>query len=234
MKLFVAGCSVSDYTKVSKVYGEFLAEKLGCEYVHAAAGCGSNWRIWRTITRHIMNGNLTKDDLLLVQYTGREREEFWTSFAPSPDEMMPNTLEHLCVTDKTQTGHIIRYKAGAGQWQHNPEEKSFFAQYEKYFLDITFEQERFVTHNFMFQNMLKQHQIKTVFVRTIRSPPGNRSDFIPEYLPYVFSDSPIPVAIHRQNDLSLTDTTHMSQKGHEVFAGWLYDHINKLNIKEKE
>lgn len=233
MKLFVAGCSISDYTKVTKVYGEFLAEKLGCEYVHEGAGCGSNWRIWRTITRHILNGNLTKDDLLVVQYTGRERDEFWTSFDQPAKAFGPNTIDHLRTIDKTQTGHIIRYKAEASTWQHNPEEKEFFDQYEKYFLDITFEQERFVTHNFMFQHMLKQHQIKTVFIRTVRGPLGNNSDYISEYLPYVFNDSTITEEVHRQNDLSPADHSHMSQKGHEVFAGWLYDHINKLNIKEK-
>ena len=47
MKLCVAGCSFSDYTKVDKVWGEYLAEKLDVDYLHEGAGCGSNWRIWR-------------------------------------------------------------------------------------------------------------------------------------------------------------------------------------------
>ena len=78
MKLFVGGCSVSDYSQVNYVYGELLAKKIDCEYIHEASSCGSNWRIWRKIINHIMSGNLTSNDLLIIQYTTLERKEFWT------------------------------------------------------------------------------------------------------------------------------------------------------------
>jgi hypothetical protein len=76
-KLIVAGCSVSDYTNVKKVWGEYLAEQLNYEYVHEAAGCGSNYRMWRVLTTHILNGNITANDTVVVQYTTLERNEFW-------------------------------------------------------------------------------------------------------------------------------------------------------------
>lgn len=229
MKLFVAGCSISDYTKVSKVYGEFLAEKLGCEYVHEGAGCGSNWRIWRTITRHIMNGNLTKDDLLLVQYTGRERDEFWSRFDPPAWEMAANTIDHLCVTDVPQYGgSVIRYKVGAAVWQEGRRVKDFFDAYEKNHLCVEFERERFLSHNFMFQNMLLMKNIRTVFVRSRRAATVPMSELFPEFRETSFIE---PAGDLTMYDLSSTDSGHMNQLGHEVFAGWLFDHINKSNLR---
>lgn len=226
MKLFVAGCSISDYTKVSKVYGEFLAEKLGCEYVHEAAGCGSNWRIWRVITNHIMAGNLTSDDLLVVQYTGREREEFWSSFDQPAYAFRPHAIDHLTVIDKFKDdGHIIRFKSGADEWQHNPEECDFFKTYEKYFVNIQFEKERFRAHNFLFQNMLLMRNIRTIFVYSKRTAPTPMSSILPEFQSLVFTE---PIDDISKYDLSSTDPGHMNQSGHEVFAEWLYDHINKL------
>ena len=227
-KLFVAGGSFSDYTRVDKVYGEFLAEKLGYEYIHEGAGCGSNWRIWRTITNHIMTGNLTSDDLLIVQYTGREREEFWTDF-PQPDRaFLPNTTEHLTIIDKCNNGGVlIRFKANAGSWQWNDEEVNFFNKYEKYFVNVHFENERFRAHNFMFQHMLLSNNIKTIFVCGSRVPPLLEKELLPEFRKSSYN----MLSIDPAHNLAPDDVSHMNQLGHEVFAGWLYDHINKINIK---
>ena len=79
-KICVAGCSFSDYTKVDKVYGEYLAEKLGYDYLHEGAGCGSNWRIWRQVYKNIRDHHLTSNDILIVQYTITERQEFYSRF----------------------------------------------------------------------------------------------------------------------------------------------------------
>lgn len=221
-KLFVAGCSFSDFTKVEKVYGQFLAEKLNYEYVHEGAGCGSNWRIWRQITKHVMSGNLTPNDLLIVQYTGREREEFWSSLEQPAYAFEPNTVDHLTVIDKYSGGNIIRYKAEAAAWQNNKEERNFFDEYEKYFVSINFERERFVTHNYMFQRMLLSNNINAIFIRAHRIPPLADSDILSEFKPYVFNE---PHKI-REHNLAPDDFGHMNQLGHQVFADWLFDHIN--------
>jgi len=228
MKLFVAGCSFSDYTKVEKVYGEFLAEKLGCEYVHEGAGAGSNWRIWRTITTHVMSGNLTSDDILVVQYTGREREEFWTDF-PQPDTaFLPRTIDSLNTIDRCANGgNIIRFKANAGSWQNNPEECDFFKTYEKYFVNIHFENERFRAHNFMFQHMLISNNIRTIFIRGIRVPLFPDKEILPEFRPYVYD---MGYEYDPAHNLSPSDTSHLNQLGHEVFAGRLFDHIVKVKM----
>jgi len=222
-KLFVAGCSFSDYTKVDKVYGEFLAEKLGYDYVHEAAGCGSNWRIWRVITNHIMVGNLTSDDLLVIQYTGREREEFWSSFDQPKTAFAPHTVDHLTIIDKFKDdGHIIRFKAGAHQWQHNQEECDFFKIYERYFLNIQYEYERFKVHNYMFQRMLMANNIRTVFLRGPRLPNLKNTDLLPEFLECTMTLPQVEIPSH---NLAPDDTSHLSQLGHEALADLLYDHI---------
>ena len=226
-KLFVAGCSFSDFTKVSKVYGQFLAEKLGYEYVHEGAGCGSNWRIWRTITKHVMSGNLTPDDLLVVQYTGRERQEFFSSLDKPSITYRPNSLTYLKVFDTVNNGNIIRYKAQAQDWQHNKEERDFFGLYEKYFLDAEFAREQFVTQNYLFQKMLLSNRINVIFIRSFRCPPLLESDVLPEYLP-IFREPFFSTELHKYN-LEPDDYGHMNQLGHEIFAEWLFTHINNNN-----
>jgi hypothetical protein len=223
-KLFVAGCSFSDFTKVEKVYGQFLAEKLKYEYVHEGAGCGSNWRIRRQITKHIMSGNLTSSDLLIVQYSGREREEFWSALDQPSYAFLPNSLDHLTIIDKFQTGNIIRYKANSHIWQNNKEEQDLFELYEKYFIDTEFEKERFTTQNYMFQTLLISKQIPVIFVRSNRIPPLLDSDIFAEYKPYVFNE---PHKL-KQYNLEPNDNGHMNQAGHQVFADWLFEHINTV------
>lgn len=224
-KLFVAGCSLSDYTRVDKVYGEVLAKKLGYDYVHEGAGCGSNHRIWRVITNHVMSGSLTSDDLLVVQYTGRERDEFWSCFDQPEAVFRPHTVNNLCIIDRMPlSGSIIRYKASASQWQNIEEERVFFNMYEKYFLNVEFERERFRTGNFMFQHMLLRNNIKTIFVRSRRSPPLSDSDMLPEFISYLFTEPEENISMY---DLATDDVGHMSQSGHEVFAQWLFEFINR-------
>jgi|DEB19_MinimDraft_2_1074335.scaffolds.fasta_scaffold00172_3 hypothetical protein len=223
-KLFVAGCSFSDFTKVEKVYGQFLSEKLNYEYVHEGAGCGSNWRIWRQITKHIMSGNLTSNDLLIVQYSGREREEFWSALEQPSYSFRPNTVDHLTIIDKYTDGNIIRYKANSHTWQNNKEERDLFELYEKYFVNIDFENERFTTQNYMFQTLLLSKHIPVIFVRSHRIPPLVDADIFTEYMPYVF-DEPYKL---KQYNLEPNDYGHMNQAGHQVFADWLFEHINTV------
>ena len=148
-KLFVAGCSVSDYTKVDKVYGEYLSEKLNYEYVHEGAGCGSNWRIWRKITNHILNGNLTPNDLLIVQYTTIERREIW-----SRENYISKNEKIELREEYKDGGNIVRFKMGSHAWQQREGEKKFFKLYEENFLSDDFEKEVFKTQNVMFQTLL--------------------------------------------------------------------------------
>ena len=120
-KICVAGCSVSDYTEVLNPYGKILADSLNLEYLHEGGGCGSNARIWRRVTNHILNGNLGRNDILIVQYTEVIRTEFWSALPPFPSPVTSPDEEPWA-----DGGRILRWKPCANEWQPNPEEKDFF------------------------------------------------------------------------------------------------------------
>lgn len=229
-KLFVAGCSFSDFTKVKQVYGQHLAKKLNYDYVHEGAGCGSNWRIWRTITNHVLTGNLTANDLLIVQYTTKERKEFWTSIKQPDCSFIPEENDHVSLERYKDGGSITRFKSHSYIWQYSSLEKKMHRLYESYFVSPTFEEERFIVHNQMFQHLLKNYNIKVIFLKTYRYW-NDDEGVISDYQPYVFKE--------QRNDnidigLSKEDQSHLSEYGHKIYADMLYDHILKTEIIKNE
>lgn len=226
-KLFVAGCSFSDFTKVNKVYGQYLAEKLNYSYVHEGAGCGSNWRIWRVITNHILNGNLTENDLLIVQYTTFERTEFWTSLRQPDSAFIPEERDHITIEKCKHGGAISRFKSGSYEWQNTYKDKIFHKSYELYFLNTKFEEEKFKVHNEMFQHLLKNYNIKTIFLKTFRYW-REEGGVIPYYQPYVFKEEDSESS--KTLGLSDQDQAHLGDYGHRMYAEMLYKHIYKNRL----
>jgi hypothetical protein len=211
-KLFVAGCSVSDYTHVDKVYGEYLSERLDYDYVHEAAGCGSNWRMWRVIINHIIDGNLTKNDLLVTQYTSTERREFWTSHDIIQKHGNINLRERY-----KMGGNIIRFKMDSHTWQHNKKEKEFFKLYEN-FIDGHFEHDVFNTQNLMFQTLLKNYEIPSIFFDF-----SGRNSFIESLNTNIFNVN----ELNDDADFFLkNDMFHFNEKGHEYVGNKLFRYIN--------
>ena len=220
-KLFVAGCSVSDYTKVDTVYGEYLSEKLNYEYVHEGAGCGSNWRIWRKITNHILNGNLTPNDLLVVQYTTIERREIW-----SRDNYILKNEKIELREDYKDGGNLVRFKTGSHTWQQRDNEKKFFKLYEEYFLSEDFENEVFNTQNLMFQTLLKHSNIPTIFLGFYLSVEQKNMTLLPEF------ENNSYLGLNRfleKQYLLENDNGHFSDLGHQMVANKLYDYIKEKN-----
>jgi hypothetical protein len=224
-KLFVAGCSFSDYTQVDKVYGEILAEKLGYEYVHEGSGCGSNYRIWRVIGGYILSGNLTPNDLLIIQYTSTERREFWSHNSPSISEPKKVNLNE----PYKNNGSLLKFKSGSGAWTRFSEEKALLDLYEKYFCSVEYEQEWFkIMHNF-FQTFLIHYNIKTVFLETVYSyqlkDNGLEKQFENLYFDWKKNyDTPSIQLVPNQ------DWGHLNIEGHELLANDLYEHLLKNNI----
>ena len=128
-KLFTAGCSVSIRNSCSTSYPEELSKLLDYKLVNCAAGCGSNYRIWRTLTKHIMDGNLTSEDILTIQYTEILRFEFYSKF-PRAGEI---TME-----DSYDDGKLIRYKFYSDKWQNTEEETKFFKLFEENHLNESY------------------------------------------------------------------------------------------------
>lgn len=160
MKLVVGGCSFSDwFPNVEKPWPVSLSEKMGLEHLHEARGCGSNYRIWRELTKHIIEGKINKDDLLFIQYTSPVRYEFWSD---REHKIIPIT-SHQNNTDpfyyneqlEQREGSIIRWKSGAHEFNFFSEpEKEFFKLLETHFASINFCQEQFVSYQHMFHGFL--------------------------------------------------------------------------------
>ena len=130
-KLFAAGCSISTRCYANTSYPEELAKLLNYELVNCTAGCGSNYRTWRMITKHIMDGNLTSDDLVIIQYTEPTRREFWSRFPKNNDNYK----------DEYDDGSILRFKFDSYLWQLTKEEIEFLRTYETNFVNDAFEKE---------------------------------------------------------------------------------------------
>lgn len=225
-KLFVAGCSVSDYTDVNEVYGEHLAKKLDMNYVHEAVSCGSNWRIWRRIVDHILRGNLTKDDLLIVQYTDTDRCEFWSR----------HHYEHILPKKETKPqylrekhhnyGEIIRFKLNSYTWQVIPEEVELFKLYENNFVNDEFNFEVTNTQHIMFQALLKEYNIPTIFFGIYSNYYYKRLKILPHFKESYFNINEIVMG--KKNEYLIeNDNYHFNDKGHKYVAEKLHEHIKK-------
>jgi hypothetical protein len=217
-KLFAAGCSISTRCSGKTSYPEELSKLLNYELVNCTAGCGSNYRIWRTITKHIMDGNLTSDDLLVIQYTEPTRREFWSKFPKNNDSFK----------DLYDDGTIVRFKFDSYIWQKTKEEIEFLRLYEFNHVNDTFETENFNINNFNFQHMLKNHNIKVIFIKTTRISVPDFFTF-DEYKKYFYYDVSNKDVTNNQNS---KDIGHFNDKGHKLIAENLYQHILNLKLNE--
>lgn len=71
-KLFTFGCSLTH----SYGWKNVLAEKIGYELVNSAMYAGSNDLQVRRLHSHIINGNISKDDIIIWQITSQVRSSF--------------------------------------------------------------------------------------------------------------------------------------------------------------
>ena len=201
VKLVVAGCSVSDYTQVDKVWGEYLADQLGYEYLHEAAGCGSNYRIWRVLTNYILTGKITAEDTVIVQYTTVERNEFWSPI-----------IQDDWKRDSCFDGNILRFKSGSHTW-HTGAENKLMKTYEK-FISTEFETEKFINNHMMFQCLAKEYGIKNLYFLKVGNYSIDNMSFIDYYRNnYIYYDKITIEKYHLKND-----NGHLSMLGHEDLA----------------
>lgn len=221
-RLLVAGCSFSDQIEDNTTsWGAELAKLLGYEYQHEGAGCGSNYRMWRVITTAIMEGQITDQDLVCVQYTNNDRMEFWSDSVHTED---PRTSSY----EPYAQGSLVRFKDGAWTWSGQyPKERKFFFEYERHFCSPQYNDHMFGVYHEMFQCLLKQHRIPTVFC----------------YTRYKFFDQDIPLKepfkswAFRENGthircqdfwLTADDGDHLNDLGHKDFAQQVHAHLIKL------
>tara|TARA_Y200000002_G_scaffold10132_1_gene8353 strand:+ start:63 stop:755 length:693 start_codon:yes stop_codon:yes gene_type:complete len=230
MKLVVAGCSFSDYLeKNNNVYGENLAAFLGRQYVHEGAGSGSNWRIWRVIGNMIYNSTLDVNDILIVQYTNNERQEFWSQYAPGKKQMVNGKLRRATREPGPEDGSIIKYKSQSYTWHGEPypKEGKFLKQYEERHVSEQFAQEQFDAHHTMFMAMLRDKKIRTIFLRS-RINPNFKLDQGHEFNSFKESDGDL---MNEEYYYEPQDSSHLNDKGHLHLAKKLNKHIKELGWK---
>ncbi len=129
--IHIFGCSASERVKVNKCYGDFLAETMHTTLNLQAAGCGSNRRISRVLGKMVHDGEITSNDIVVIQYTETTRNEFFTSNKETHPKI--THTDNIQIREDYNTGQIIRYKANAGSWQPSKIESKFFKNYEKDF-----------------------------------------------------------------------------------------------------
>jgi len=230
MKLVVAGCSFSDYMeKNDSVYGDLLAGFLGAKYIHHGAGSGSNWRIWREVGNMIYNDEFALDDILIVQYSNNERQEFWSANPPDKDRII-NGVKRMNLREQgPEYGSIIRWKFDSHTWLDKPypKEGKFAKMYQNGHVSQGFTQLQFNAHNLMFQSLLKEKKIKTIFLRS-RINEGYDLEEYHEKNCFVESDEDKQnIELRYQPE----DPSHLNNKGHLNLAKKLLRHIKELDWK---
>lgn len=240
-KLVVAGCSVSDYTGVAKNYGEILSELLNRDYLHLAAGAGSNDRLFRVLTTEIRNNQITSDDVVIIQYTNYNRKEFWSKHKLNniPPEYN-DTKKSTPIRENYDSGQTIKFKIGAYKWQPVIEEKSFLKLYENNFINHRYNAELFYNAHHNLAILLAHYSIPCIYIlKEEYLPSYSNSRGITEVIKtiqeYEKLNKTSYIDISRMfningNEFTLEEKnpSHFNQYGHETVAKLLFNKINQL------
>jgi hypothetical protein len=228
--LIIAGCSFSDWSEVEYNYGEYLGQNLNLPVRFYTSGVGSNFRIWRRLTKAILNKEITSKDLLVIQYTNVDRKEFWSAHSsPSDSDYKPsgNPIKGSPMRDKYLDGDIIKFKVGASQWQPIKIERTFFEMIEENFTSEDFDNEIFINYNVMFQSFLKEFKIPAIFLRT------HYISMVKQEIPIIDCDFHYYLDVREVHTPELSNESamcHLNDDGHQKLASILTKYIN-TNIK---
>lgn len=222
----VVGCSFSDQLEKNQTsWGHELALLLGYEYLHEARGCGSNYRMWRVVTTAVLEGTLTSKDLLCVQYTNNDRMEFWSDTVHQGDPKLGSWEPW------PQGGSLERFKDEAWSWNGQyPNLRKFFFQYETHFCNPTYNDHMFKVYHAMFQCLLKEHHIPTVFMQTRYKYFDNQIDLIAPFKSWAFREDADEIK-NTANWYEPDDGAHLSDSGHRQFAGQVHAHLASLSFE---
>jgi hypothetical protein len=221
-KIVIGGCSFSHRHLDNEIsYPEVISDNLGLPLIYEAAACGSNYRIWRTITNYILNGVIDEKTILIIQYTENERKEFYSRHLMEIEEKKyPRyiTLREEYKKDDELLGCIIKYKSALGKMSIDKEDK-LFTLLTNNFVSPEYDYELFTVNNYMFQNMLHQNKIPTLFLNT-----GYNN-------PEIYFDEFKKLDIEWIHDLkygySEDDLAHLSTNGHHYLGNYLTNHIKQ-------
>ena len=204
MKLAVGGCSFSDMRHNLITYGIQVAEHFGYDYLHAAACAGSNTRIWRVVTRAIIDKELVAGDVILLQYTILDRKEIWSPVAArfeSPTEILDDIWED---------GKLYRLTVHSAELAKSTHEKQM-SKLHNMFTNYNYNKELWLTQHTAFTALCAVNNIRIVHINS-------------QY------DSTHRIkGINLDNILSditcRMDSAHMNQRGHTFAANRIIQYL---------
>lgn len=203
-RLAVGGCSFSDRRYGIRPWGEQVAQHYNHTYIHEAASAGSNYRIWRTLTQHIINNRLTSGDTIVLQYTLVDRRESWTPV----DHINTNPQEQIF--EPYTTGSIIRLTPHSEQFAVGRQERAL-AHCHNYFTNHQYNVELFWCQHTAFAALCETRGITLRYLNTTYDAENRIPDIDGTHL-------------LNEKDWCL-DSAHMNQTGHDICARLVIDHL---------
>lgn len=237
--LFVTGCSFSDYTLVNTNWGEHLANKLGMRYVHMNRGGGSNDRSWREVTSKVLEGEITSDDLVIVQYTNIDRREFGATELGYKPDTGQDMLDKEQFNTPLGTFYTTAFKADSHTWQASEWDTKLHLAYQHTGgLSEAYALNHFYTQHAMFDCFCRQNNITVIYMKT-RYTRG-----VEVCAQHVFDET----QVLPQNDPDDTmlgyvpghpepdnyDSSHLSEFGHELLAHHVEQYIAETQVLRRD
>lgn len=206
--IVVGGCSFSHSYNIptQASYPYILANRLHTNVIDESRVQGSNFRIWRTITNHIINKRISPADTLIIQYTEIHRQEIWSPVAVrNHDEQIEEPYDG---------GKLFRFKLGSHMYGQDLEKP--LSNMLSRCSNAKYELEKFVVMHEMFCALLKQQDFDQVyFLDTIYSP-----------FDQVSNKHFQTINGRHLLDYHLPgDTWHLSEEGHRRAADLILDFI---------
>lgn len=205
-RLAVGGCSFSDYRYDIIPYGHQVAKHFKLEYIHEAACAGSNYRIWRTLTNHIIKGTIGKGDIIILQYTLVDRREAW-----SP--MIHKRFKGESITEDYSTGTLLRLTPHSADFAINRYEKQL-AECHNYFTNHEYNIECFWTQHTCFAALCETKGITVRYLNTQYDSENRINDIDGTHL--------------LTGKKFLLDAGHMNQLGHDRTAQLLINTLDPI------
>lgn len=209
--LVVGGCSFSSDFNVTEGtnYPALIASRLNVQYLDHARIQGSNWRIWRNITNHVLDGDITPDDTLFIQYTEVHRQEFWVPVAAR--------YRDTKIHEPYDGGRLFKFKFGSHMYGEGIERA--LSKIMMTCNSQAYELDRFRVQHNLFCSFLMHRGFKQVyFINTRYSALG-------QPVPHDF-DYPIIDCEHILKQYHLPgDEWHLSEEGHRRAADLIFNFI---------
>jgi len=187
-KIFVFGCSVSDYCLVDKNYSDYLIDE-GYEVSKNTQGGGSNYASFRKLHQHLRWGNIDRNSRVVFQYTNPHRREI-----PVGEE-------------------ITHWKMDSHSWQGSKDTKKIHWMWENNCVNEEYELEVFLNQCFVTELALIALQVPTFWITSSYIVPLAPSTCPINKHP-LFTSHLIEFIGERVNE----DGSHFSDYGHREMA----------------